>query len=322
MKTGIEMKRFILVMATLAWLSAFGQFKPGMHPDEEEKEITMQAACPEIPTSITFAGQKTDLDRIDLAERMDRELISVLNGHTLTLLTIKRANRYFPVMAPILKAQNVPTDFLYLACTESNLNPRALSPAKAAGFWQLLAGTAREYGLEVNEEVDERYDVELSTVAACKYLKSAYKRYGDWLTVAASYNAGMGRISGELSKQMQKRSIDLYLTEETSRYVFRLFAYKLLLENPGNYNFKLRADQLYFPVEYTVVEVKGAVPSWAEWASKHGISYARLREANEWIRSTKLTNKAGKTYKVRLPKAESLSRSKMKKPVYNQNWIK
>lgn len=276
---------------------------------------------PEIPTSVNLCGKGVDLDRTDMYERFDRELTSVVYTHGNTLLTIKRANKYFPVMAPILKEHGVPEDVLYLACVESYLNPRAYSPAKAAGIWQFIPSTAKDYGLEVNDEVDERYNLEKVTHAACRYLKKAYAKYGNWESVMASYNCGTGRMSRELEAQKQKSSFDLYLNDETSRYVFRIMAMKQVMENPADYGFILRADQLYMPVECEEVEVSGPVSDWAAWAADHGISYAQLREENPWIRAKSLTNKAGKTYKVKVPKAHSLSRKHQHHKVYNKAWV-
>ena len=278
-------------------------------------------ASPDIPMSVTFAGEKVSFDRLDMAERLDRELTSIIYGQTTTELCFKRANRYFPVLAKILKEQGVPLDFLYLAVTESSMDYNAYSSAKAAGMWQLLAGTGRDYGLEVTDEVDERYDPEKSTVAACKYLKAAYKKYGHWPTVAASYNAGMGKITSELSKQRVDNSFDLYLVQETSRYVFRIIAYKLLMETPKRYGYRFSRKNLWQPVDYTTVDVTGSVASWIDWAKDKGITYAQLREANPWIRSTKLTNASGKTYKVRVPKQNDLYRSKRTFSVYNKDWV-
>lgn len=278
-------------------------------------------ASPDIPMSVTFAGEKVSFDRLDMAERLDRELTSIIYGQTTTELCFKRANRYFPVLAKILKEQGVPLDFLYLAVTESSMDYNAYSSAKAAGMWQLLAGTGRDYGLEVTDEVDERYDPEKSTVAACKYLKAAYKKYGHWPTVAASYNAGMGKITSELSKQRVDNSFDLYLVQETSRYVFRIIAYKLLMETPKRYGYRFSRKNLWQPVDYTTVDVTGSVANWIDWAIDKGITYAQLREANPWIRSTKLTNASGKTYKVRVPKQNDLYRSKRTFSVYNKDWV-
>ena len=278
-------------------------------------------ASPDIPMSINFAGETVSFDRLDMAERLDRELTSIIYGQTTTELCFKRANRYFPALAKILKEQGVPLDFLYLAVTESSMDYSAYSSAKAAGMWQLLAGTGRDFGLEVSDEVDERYDPEKSTVAACKYLKSAYKKYGHWPTVAASYNAGMQKISNELSKQRVDNSFDLYLVQETSRYVFRIMAYKLLMESPKRYGYRFSRKNLWQPVDYTTVDVTGSVASWIDWAKDKGLTYAQLREANPWIRSTKLTNASGKTYKVRIPKQSELYRSKRTFSVYNKDWV-
>lgn len=277
---------------------------------------------PEIPLSIKFAGTVIDLDRLDMYERLDRELTSLVYGHSNTLLTLKRANRYAPVIMPILKAQGVPADIFYLAAVESYFNPRAYSPAKAAGIWQFMANTGKVYGLEINDEVDERYCPEKATVAACKYLKKAYSRYGDWPTVMASYNGGMTRISKELERQLQDTSSDLYLNEETSRYVFRIFAMKMILENPGAYGFVVTDKQLYQPIDYDIIKVSTPVENWSEWAKKHGISYAQLRDANPWIRKNTLTNKSGKTYKVKIPKKKELYRSKRQYSTFNKNWTK
>lgn len=279
------------------------------------------APNPQTPAKMDFCGKPVSFDRIDMYERFDRELTSLVYGHGNTLLILKRANKYFPVMAPILKENGIPLDFLYLACVESTLNHRAYSPAKAAGFWQFLASTGTQYGLEVSDDVDERYNLEKATAAACRYFKTAYSKYGDWASVMASFNGGMGRISSELDKQLQKNALDLYLTEETSRYVFRIMAMKAILENPKYYGFELSADQFYQPVEYETVTVSGPVADWSEWAKKYGISYAQLREENPWIRTKKLTNKAGKTYKVHIPKKNSLSHSTGKKQIYNPKWV-
>lgn len=181
---------------------------------------------PDIPSKLTLCGQEIDLTRTDMWERFDRELTSMIYTHGNTLLTLKRANKLFPRMAPILQKHGVPTDLLYLAVIESTLDQRAVSPAKAAGIWQFMPSTGPTYGLEVGEEVDERYNLEKATEAACKYFKQAYNKYGNWESVMASYNAGMGRISKELEAQGAKSAFDLYLVQETTRYVFRVLAAK------------------------------------------------------------------------------------------------
>lgn len=276
---------------------------------------------PSVPASVTFAGNKIDLDRVDMYERLDRELTAMSYTHGNTLLLLKRANKYFPEIIPILKKQGVPEDIIYLACIESTLNPRAYSAAKAAGLWQFIPSTAKHYGLEVNEFVDERYNTEKATVAACRYLKDAYKKYGNWESVAASYNGGMARITKELAAQGATTAYDLYLVDETSRYMFRLLAMKLIMENPREYGFTLQSDQLYQPVRTENVEVSTPVEDWPRWAKEHGISFMTLREYNPWIRAKSLPNKTGKTYTVKIPNKEDLKRSTQKKIIYNKNWV-
>ena len=277
---------------------------------------------PEVPMSYSFAGEKLDLDRVDMAERLDRELTSMVYTHGNTLLTIKRANRYFPVLEPILKKNGLHTDFLYLACLESYLNPLARSGAGAAGIWQFMPATAKQYGLEVNDEIDERYNIVKETEAACKYFRNAYAKYGNWESVAASYNGGTGRIDKELNAQGVSSAFDLWLVDETRRYPYRMVAMKMIMENPSAFGFQLNDHQLYQPYDYTVETVSGPVEDWPTWALQRGIDYATLREFNPWIRDKKLTNKAGKTYQVWIPKADSQSRSRRKTQTYNPNWTK
>lgn len=276
---------------------------------------------PDIPQSINFCGDKVDFDRIDMAERLDRELTGTIYGQTMSSLIIKRANRYFPRLIEILKQNRMPEDLIYLAVAESSLDINALSPAKAAGIWQFMASTGKQYGLEVNDDVDERYDPEKETVAACQYLRNAYSKYGNWATVCASYNAGTARISNELASQQVNTSFDLRLVSETSRYVFRIIALKIFLENPKRFGYRLRSNQLYQPIEYDEVRVNAPVANWTTWAREHGITYAQLRDANPWIRSNKLPNASGKVYRVKVPKRDSLYRSTAGNSVYNSNWV-
>ncbi len=303
-----RLRNILTAMAVVAAMAAAAQFPNVVNP--------------EIPAKVTFAGNTVSLDRDDMYERLDRELTAMAYTHGNTLLTIKRANRYFPVMAPILKRNGVPLDMLYLACIESTLNPRALSPAGAAGFWQLMPATAKEFGLEVNNFVDERYNLKKATEAACRYLKRAYSRYGNWESVAASYNGGMARISRELQAQGQNTAYNLYLTDETSRYMFRLLAMKLIMTRPADYGFSLKVNQLYRAAECTPVKVSGPVDDWQQWAIDHGTTYMALRDHNPWIRAKSLPNKTGKTYTVMVPKPGAQMRSRQKPTVYDRNWIK
>ena len=288
---------------------------------ERDPVVASLTVSPEIPETVPFCGQLVDITRYDRREAFDRELSSFTYFHSTTMLLIKRANRYFPVIEPILKANGIPDDFKYLAVIESSLDPRVTSPARAVGMWQLLEGTARDFGLVITPTVDERCHVAKATEAACRYLKQAYAKYGDWATVMASYNAGMNRISKELEHQMADSSFDLYLNEETSRYVFRILAMKVVMEHPFKYGFHLTAEQLYQPIECKEVEVSGPVDDWSKWAKSYGITYAQLREVNPWIRAKSLTNKLKKTYKVKIPYSDELYRSKRKFKAYNQQWV-
>lgn len=304
-------KIYISIILIFATLSCFAQDTPKFS----------KVVNPIIPKSITFAGQKIDFDRIDMYERLDRELTSLSYTHGNTLLVIKRANRLFPLLAPILKENGLPLDFLYLACTESMLDARAYSPAKAAGIWQFIPATGKLYGLEINDYVDERLNLEKATVAACKYLKESYEKYGNWESVACAYNAGNGRITSELVKQQVSSAFDLHLNSETSRYMFRILAYKLILENPQKYGFYITENQLYYPVKCDVIEINTAIEDWPTWAKEHNITFAQLREQNPWIQAKHFINKSGKTYKIKIPQKESLYRSSQKKSVYNPNWL-
>lgn len=277
-----------------------------------------------IPEEVSFAGETTKLDRYDLFERYDREINSFTYFHSSTLMLIKKANRYFPIIEPILAKNNVPDDFKYLAVIESMLNPRAISPAKAAGLWQFMPATGKQYGLEVSTEVDERFSVEKSTEAACKYLKSAYNTYGSWSSVALSYNAGSGRISGELDKQYAEDSLDLWLVDETSRYYFRMVAIKAIFEQPSTYGFILTEDQLYKPIEFKEVTVSDTIADLAQFAKDNGITYAQLKDFNSWLRDRKLTINPRKpqTYTILIPTQESLYYKKGESiKVHNPNWI-
>jgi hypothetical protein len=278
----------------------------------------------EAPHKVEFAGEELVLDRYDLHERYDREINGFTYSHSTTLLLIKKANRYFPVIEPILKANGVPEDFKYLAVIESNLDHRAVSAAGAAGLWQFLAKTASHYGLEVSPEVDERYSVERSTAAACRYLKEAYAKYGNWVSVALSYNAGQGRISGELEKQQTDDSLDLWLVAETTRYYYRMLAIKQIFEDPGKYGFVLTEKDLYKPIEFTKAEVTRSIPDLAAFAKANGLTYAQLKDFNSWLRDRKLTvsAKSRSSYTILIPAQESLYYKKGgKTQVHDRAWI-
>ena len=310
-----------LSLGAIPFVSQLASASPEHHPGMPESMPASAVYAPVVPSQMEFAGQTVSLDPIDMAERMDRELTTMSYTHGNMLMTIKRANRIFPQIVPILKQNNIPVDFVYLAAIESYLNPKAISPAGAAGMWQFMSSTAKEYGLEVNSDVDERYDVEKSTRAAARYLRNAYSKYGNWESVAASYNGGMGRISSELSSQQVDSAYDLWLADETMRYLFRLLAMKQIMEHPADYGFRLLPEQLYQPVEYKSYTVNGPVDDWQQWAKEHDSDYRTLRQHNLWIRSKSLPNKSGKTYTVVLPVKEKSRRSKQKTEIYNPAWV-
>ena len=262
--------------------------------------------APSVPKMIVFAGDTIRFDRQDIYERMDRELISFTYMHTNSTLMLKRSKRIFAKVVPILRANGVPEDLKYLMAIESNFDPKALSSAGAAGLWQFTKSTAKEYGLEVSSEVDERYHIEKETVAACKYLLKAYDKYGDWMTVAASYNGGQNGISKRIENQRQRKAMDLWLVEETSRYMFRILAAKMFFEDPTSFGFYVREKDTY-PVEpkpKETVSVSGPIENLVDFAEEHGIRYATLKGANLWLRDSKLTNKAGKTYEIVIPRED------------------
>lgn len=293
-----------------------------MQSQSEVVPFDTEYRLPQVPQSVTFANEKIDLSRYDMFERYEREMTAACYMHSNTTLTMKRANRYLPTIVPILERENIPLDFIYLAAIESAFNPLARSNAGAAGIWQFMAGTAREYGLEVNDYVDERYHVEKATVAACKYLRDSYKLYGSWVDAAASYNAGTKRISSELSKQRAESYFDLQLVEETTRYVFRILAAKMMYENPQDYGFKLRRNQLYQPITTRLVEVNTPIEDLAVWAEEQGITYKQLKDFNPWLRDSSLPNKSGKVYKIAIPiESDMYYTPNRVYKVYNENWV-
>lgn len=286
-----------------------------------KSEVPYCVSPPTVPAQVSFDGTTIDLRRYDRRERMDREMMAFTYMHSTTMLLIKRANRYFPVVEPILKANDIPDDFKYLMVIESNLNDVARSPAGAAGLWQFMSATGREFGLEVNSNVDERYNIEKATISACKYFKQAYAKYGDWMAVSAAYNAGQARISSQLDKQLASHAMDLWLVEETSRYMFRLLAVKEIFSNPQRYGFLLKREDLYPPIPYTTDTVNTSIDSLSGYAQQQGITYAQLRDANPWLREASLKNKSGKTYVLHIPTQEGMYYDPKKTVAYDKNWV-
>ncbi|MDR0436698.1 MAG: lytic transglycosylase domain-containing protein [Bacteroidales bacterium] len=266
---------------------------------------------PAIPDSMDFCGERVPLEIYHVFERMDREMLVNVYWQSNILLLIKRANRFFPIIEPILAEQGLPDDFKYLALAESGFT-LAVSPAGAAGFWQFLKGTGQQYGLEINNEIDERYHLEKATVAAAKYLKANYNRFGNsWTLAAAAYNTGEGNIRRHIENQQTTDYYNMHLPEETSRYLFRILAFKTIFEDPIAYGIILREKDLYPPIPTRTVVVDTTITDLFAFARQQGTTYQQLKSLNPWLRSNHLPNKSRRTYKIFIPLNTSLLREKM-----------
>ena len=254
----------------------------------------------ELPDSMTFCGEEVPLDLFFVSERLERELLVNSYLHSSTLLLLKRTTRWFPVMEPLMEKYGLPEDFKYLAMIESSLT-NAVSPSKAVGFWQFLEGTGKQYSLEINKEVDMRYNVEKETVAACKYLKDSYRKFGSWTSAAAAFNCGNGRISKTMEEQRVDSYYDMLLPEETQRYVYRILALKLITENPEKYGFQIRDNGWYQPYEYKTVTVTESITSLVDFAYEQGTNLKMLKYFNPWLRGNSLTISAGNSYDIKIP---------------------
>lgn len=273
--------------------------KDSLKQDKNTAE-TYEIKALKIPQNINFAGERVPIERFDIRERMDRELLVNTYWQSNGLLLIKRANKYFPIIEPLLKEYGIPDDFKYLAIAESGLM-NVSSPAGASGFWQFMKKTAKEYKLEVNDNVDERYNLELATKVAAEYLKKSKKRFGNWTLAAAAYNAGNYGIIEKLEQQQVNNYYDLLLNAETSRYVFRIIALKEVLSNPEKYGFELDKDDLYSFPETNTVKVDTAITNIASFAKKFDTNYKEIKLLNPWLRENKLNNKSGKLYYIKVP---------------------
>jgi len=254
----------------------------------------------DLPDELTFAGETVPMSVPDVRERLDKELQIHSYLHSNTLFLIKRANRWLPQMEKILAEYDIPDDFKYLPLIESNLL-NAISPKSAVGYWQILKDSGKELGLEITTEVDERYDPIKATEAACKYLRKAHDKFGNWTLVAASYNRGMAGMQRALDYQQVNNYYDLYLNDETSRYVFRILAIKEIVEHPDRYGFKIKEEHLYPQIPLRFVEVNESVNDLVDFAQEHGTNYKLIKEYNPWLRDDKLTVKRGRSYRIALP---------------------
>lgn len=271
-------------------------------------DATEENRIPQVITSIdlnkdySFAGERVPTDNFDAMERLDRELSINTYWHSQTLLNIKQAHRFFPVIEPILKAHGVPDDFKYLAVAESGLR-NATSYAGAKGYWQFLKSTAESQGLEISNDVDERYHITKSTEAACRYLNAFFEKFSSWTLAAAAYNMGGSRLSRLLDEQHAEDYYELNINEETSRYVFRIIAIKEILSSPDNFGFYIKEEQKYQPLDrYRIVKVSGSIDNLGAFAKEHGTDYRTLKLYNPWLITSNLSNPRNKTYEIKIPK--------------------
>ncbi|MCX6259078.1 MAG: lytic transglycosylase domain-containing protein [Bacteroidia bacterium] len=289
----------MLVIAVWLVIPLFAGLNEGKNNLPEAGLISVNPV--KLPEKIDFAGEKVPLMNFDIRESLDREMIVNVYYQSLTLLTIKRATRYFPMIEPILKKNGIPDDFKYLAVVESALT-HPNSPAGAKGIWQFIESTAKEYGLEINKEVDERYNVARSTQAACDFFKESYAIYHNWTLTAASYDIGRKRLSHELERQKANTYYDLMLNDETARYIFRVLAMKTIMLDPGTYGYQLTHEDLYPFISVTEMTVDTPVTDFADFAKHYSINYKILKIFNPWLRESYLTNKAKKSYIIQIPK--------------------
>jgi len=263
---------------------------------------------PVLPEELDFCGEKVPLSDIDVRERVERELLVNTYWSSATVLILKRANRWFPVIEPILKQYGIPDDFKYMAVIESGLT-NVVSPAGAAGFWQFMDAAGNKYGLEITKEIDERYNVEKATVAACKYLLDSFSRYNNWTLAAASYNHGLNGVDRQINRQKTKDYYNLYLNPETFRFIARIVAMKEIMQNPKKYGFDIEPENLYQPIETKEIKVTTGISDLVDFALKHEVNYKIIKLLNPWLRDNSLPNRNGKTYYIKIPVNKDFSYS-------------
>lgn len=292
----------VLVLLGAGWASGPGQAsdRSGLVHVPSVDSLPQHVSPPRIRPRLDFAGVSLPLERIGVRERMEKELLIGTFRHSSSLLTLKRSGRWFPLIEPILVDSGIPTDFKYLSVIESGL-ANAVSPSDARGFWQFMKPAAQEFGLRVDKDVDERYHVEKATRAACAYLNEAYRRYGDWLLAAASYNMGMSGLSRRMEEQQGSRYWDLMLNDETARYVYRLYATKQVMMAPEAHGFHLEAEDWYAPIPGRDTVLVDSVEDLAAFAVGAGVSYNALKTLNPWLRSDRLPVGTDQYYVLRLP---------------------
>lgn len=304
-KTSTKVISFVLVgIGLIGVVLVFSFSKPALksccsEPYELKSSYVVKGVV--IPDTIDFAGERMPVENFDVKESLERELLINTYWHSQTLILLKKSTRYFGAIEPILKKYNLPNDFKFLVLAESGLS-NVSSPAGAVGFWQFLPATAKEYGLEVNDEVDERYHMEKSTEAACKMLSSSFNIYKSWTMAAASYNTGRQGLNKQIKRQYTGNYYDILLNDETARYIFRIVALKIILNDPQKYGFEISKGDYYQPIPYSEITVNKSIPDLAKFAFEKGTNYKLLKMLNPWFRNSVLTNINGKSYVVKIPK--------------------
>lgn len=306
-----KMERILLVLAyivtflVLAYVSVslFVQATHDTTDSDYRAEMTQKFNnyLPQLPEELSFCGERVPLENFDVREALEAEMIKVMYMHSSTFLYIKRSNRYFPILRKILHANKIHDDFLYLCVTESGLD-HLVSPAKAVGFWQILETTGKENGLEISAEVDERYNIEKATEVACKYFHQAYAKFGNWTLAAASYNCGQAGMQRVVSAQGNNSYYNLRLNTETGRYIYRILAYKVIMSAPEKYGFIYREKDLYPTLHTETLSVDTTLTDLYAFGRDYAGTYKMLKMLNPWLRDTKLTNKDGKIYSIKVLK--------------------
>lgn len=291
----------VMVIAVFVFIVSQGFKNVGKNYGKAEVADTVFFNKPyKLPENVTFAGERMPLENFDTRESLDREILTSAYRHSSTIMIIKRANRYFPVIEKILAEYRIPDDFKYLVAAESEfLN--VVSPAGATGFWQIMAETGREAGMEINSVVDERYDLEKSTRFACDFFIKSYGKYGNWTLTAASYSGGRASLDEQIRIQKENNYYNLLLNEETARYIFRAVAYKLVINDPERFGFTIKKEEMYPRLDYFEVNVDTAVNDFSAFAKRYGTNYKLLKFLNPWLRKPYLTLRPGKVYKIKVP---------------------
>lgn len=292
----------MVFIISIIWVinQSFKDFDKGGNETSVQDSVIFYNKPYTLPENVTFAGEKMPLENFDTRESLEREILTSAYRHSSTIMIIKRAGRYLPVIEKILERYKIPDDFKYLVAAESEFT-NSVSPAGATGFWQIMPATGREQGMEINNVVDERYDLERSTLFACEYFLKSYDKYGNWTLTAASYNGGRSGLDEQISIQKEYNYYDLLLNEETARYIFRIVAYKLIITDPENYGFSIGMNDLYPPLDYFEVRVDTTVSDFSVFAKSFGTNYKMLKFLNPWLRKPYFTPRPNKDYLIKIP---------------------